>query len=119
MDWSRFRNPVYNFVNLGSLYSQTQQIWSRSGELRPPPVGRLYAGLNLGNLYRPTNLNEYDEPLGWAYFEDGSVFFQHHPYNHHDLQQVMRIASCFVRNPSDGKLALKRKDGQTQMTLVE
>lgn len=95
MDWSRWRNPVHNFVNLTGLYQ------GPSFKVRPP--FRL-------NGARP----------GWAYFEDGSVFFPRFPYTHEELQEVMKLAASFVRNPSDGKHTLQRKDSsQTRMILLE
>ncbi|KAF3032250.1 hypothetical protein E8E12_002903 [Didymella heteroderae] len=95
MDWSRWRNPVQNFVNLGGLYGRTF------------------------NLRAPFKLNGVGRP-GWAYFADGSVFFPRFPYTNEELQEVMKIAADFVRSPTDGKMTLQRKDdSNARMILLE
>lgn len=95
MDWSRWRNPVQNFVNLGGLYSQ-------------PFHSRLSFRTYNGRL------------SGWAYFEDGSVFFPRYPYTDEELQEVMKVAAGFVRNSLDGRFNLQRKDHiDTRMLLLE
>lgn len=124
MDWSRWRNPVSNFVNLGRLYSLSQkeklQLDRSPRALRVCHRGNLSHGVNLGNLFEPTHKSDYGQPLGWAYLEDGSIFVPRWSYSFHELQQVMRIVACFARNPSDGESTLKKKDNrQTQMILLE
>lgn len=128
MDWSRNKNPVVNFVNLGRLYSLSQTgKFLRDSKLPfsrqlGEPSWLLYGGLNLGSLYNRTQPYEYLEPRGWAYFEDGSVFFPRETYNHHELQQVMKILYPYVRNPSDKKRVLqttRNDDRQTRMVLLE
>lgn len=131
MDWSR-RAPVLNFVNLGKLYSrsQKQQLWldsqfPSSNRRREPLVW--YGGLNLGNLYTRTQNAQLLEPRGWAYFEDGSVFFPRERYDHNGLQHLMRIVDPFVRGPPEVRLLLEAKrnfnekmdDQNTQMILLE
>jgi hypothetical protein len=94
MDWSRWRNPVQNFVNLTTLYGSSWKVRApfKLGAIRP----------------------------GWAYFEDGSVFFPRFPYTDEELQEVMKVAADFVRNPSDGERSLQAKDAShTRMVLLE
>lgn len=82
--------------------------------------------VNLGGLYkRSPVLHSYRKPnggirSGWAYFEDGSVFFPRFPYTDEELQEVMKVATGFVRNPTDGRATLQRKNhSDTQMVLLE
>lgn len=95
LEWSRWRNPAQNFVNLGRLYQGT------SFKVSPPGI-------------------KYDNPPGWAYVEDGSIFFPCFRCTRHELLDVMKVAACFVRTPSDGKSILHTKDdGQTRIVLLE
>ena len=116
------RGLVQNFVNLGNFYSL--QPWQTSPRFRFTPkynaAGLPRHRVNLGKLYRATANLEYLQPQGWAYFEDGSVFVARHNYDHCNFQGIMNLAAYFVRDPSDAKAALDRKDHhQMQMIMVE
>ncbi|KAJ4984290.1 hypothetical protein SVAN01_10195 [Stagonosporopsis vannaccii] len=128
MSFGRNRNPVVNFVNLGSLYSLPQGLEAFSHQripsfLRPRSQPKpFYGGVNLGGFYKRNHPPPFVEPRSWAYLEDGSVFVARETYNHHDLQQVLRIVDHFVRNPSGEMRALQKNrtdDRQTQMVLLE
>ena len=94
MDWSCWNNPVRNFVNLGKLYSRRLALhpFSRFISIKP----------------------------GWAYFEDGSVFFARIEHTDLELQEIMKVAAGFVRNPTDGRETVHREEnGNTRMILLE
>ncbi|KAF2632682.1 hypothetical protein BU25DRAFT_80275 [Macroventuria anomochaeta] len=124
MAWKYWRNNVRNFVNLGRLYSLSQKEKMEMDRLPRLPKGRYTGfprhGVNLGNLFRGTTIYDYMQPPGWAYFEDGSIFVARARYDHHDMQQIMNFAAFFLRDPSNGKRALRKEHtGQTQLILLE
>lgn len=127
MTWSRFKKAtrVFNRVNLGNLYSLSQNKAYLLGSM-PSISPYRYSGfpshgVNLGDLYKGAHKNDsWRQPMGWAYFEDGSIFVARSSYDHDDFQRAMNIFAPFVRNPSDANRAPKSKDRhQRQLILIE
>jgi len=48
------------------------------------------------------------------------VFFAHIEHTDLELQQIMKVAADFVRNPTDGRETVPREDhSNTRMILLE
>lgn len=93
MDCSRWNNPVRNFVNLSKLYSRRCALHRLSKS-------------NSGNP-------------GWAYLEDGSVFFAHIEHTDLELQDIMKVAAGFMRNPTDGREMHREDRSNMKMILLD
>jgi hypothetical protein len=92
-----------NFVNLGRLYSIPP--W---GSVPPFGLARpQYNSVNLGTLYARSKSKN---PVGYAYFGDGSVFILPFAWLPHDAFEArMKIAAQFVNGPTP-KMREIRKD---------
>jgi hypothetical protein len=127
MTLSRFRRAagVIDRVNLGNLYSLSQSDAYMKGSIPSMSpyryIGLPSHGVNLGDLYKGAHRDDYvRQPLGWAYFEDGSIFVARSRYDHNDFQRAMNIVAPFVRNPSDATDVSKRKNRpRTRLILIE
>jgi len=92
-----------NFVNLGRLYSS-------------PPWGGPRNAVNLGNLYTTSSPKR---PIGFAYFEDGSVFIKARAYAELDtFEAEMNLLQPFVRGPSPKLDQIRQTNAERQRLIV-
>ena len=103
-----------NFVNLGNLYSV--RPWENVTAKDFPTIS--HNSVNLGRLYAPVRLTK-KRPLGWGYFDDGSVFIAPRTYMNHDAFEArMKLAAHFVSSPSPKLQAIRQEDVHRKRLIV-
>ncbi|KAG9189608.1 hypothetical protein G6011_06476 [Alternaria panax] len=107
-----FRRAHSNFVNLGRLYS----ISPLASVPSPPLVRPRYNRVNLGTLYARSK-SKY--PVGYAYFEDGSIFILPSCWLPHEAFEArMKIAAQFVSGPTPKMQAIRREDPHRKRFII-
>lgn len=101
-----------NFVNLGRLYSIPP--W---GSVPPFGLARpQHNSVNLGALYARSKSKN---PIGYAYFEDGSVFILPFAWLPHDAFEArMKIAAQFVSGPTPKMREIRKTNRQMERFII-
>ncbi|KAF2032271.1 hypothetical protein EK21DRAFT_110215 [Setomelanomma holmii] len=108
------KGHVNNFVNLGQLYSRAP--WATLLATKPAQSSK--NSVNLGRLYEPIGASK-KRPLGWAYFDDGSVYVHPRDYLDHDTFEArMKVFEHFVLNPSPNLQATRKSDHEKRRLIV-